>query len=225
MSWTRGKHSLAFGADLRRVQADLNSDSVANGSPQVTGQLTGNAFADMLLGYDASDSGGTPSRQRLRGFFQSYFAQDDLRLSRRFTLNLGVRWDPYNPWVEADDKLKEFSISAFHAGTVSQRFPNAPPGLLFIGDPGILRSIIPARYKDFAPRLGFAYSPSASGRTSIRGGYGIFYDQQVEPIMLQREQNDAPYSFSVGLHGVPFSDPFQGNPDPVASFKLPPSRD
>jgi outer membrane receptor protein involved in Fe transport len=128
VNWIRGRHNLKLGLDLRSVRSDYHGDSTINGIPSFTGQLTGNAFADMLLGFVARQNRFYYTAVNLRGFFQSYYLQNDIRLSKRLSLNLGIRWDPYSPWVEKSDKLTHFDLADNRAGVHSQRFPNAPPG-------------------------------------------------------------------------------------------------
>jgi hypothetical protein len=229
-NWIRGRHNLKFGLDIRQVRADYISDSVINGSPSITGQFTGNAFADLVLGLEASDSRAYYVAINPRGFFQSYYVQDDIRVSSRLTLNVGVRWDPYQPWIDKWDKLSIFLPAGYAANMHSKRFPNAPAGLFWPGDPlpggGTLsRSTINSDFKLFAPRFGFAYSPLKDSRLSIRGGYGIFYDQQVEPILVQRQANGAPFNVGIGVNGVQFANPFAAVGDPIYTLKLPPGPD
>lgn len=225
VNWNHGIHTLKIGLDFRYVLYDSNTDSGANGFPSVSGQVTGNAFADTVLGLIAQENRQAPSRQRVRALFQSYFVQDDVRVSSRLTLNLGLRWDPSNPWYEVDDKLKRFDPSAYQAGRTSRVFVNAPPGLLYIGDEGVGRRTIVSNWRLFAPRFGFAYRPFKADSTAIRGGYGIYWNQQVEPRMIQRQQNDPPFNLGTLYFGTSWSDPFNGGRDPYADYTFPPKPD
>ena len=101
------------------------------------------------------------------------YAQDTWKVSSRLTLNLGLRWDLLFPWREI--KLDSPAV-VFDANYHSTRFPTAPPGLAFPGDPGIPKGIMFMDMGDFAPRLGFSYDVFGDGRTAIRGGYGILYN-------------------------------------------------
>ena len=100
----------------------------------------------------------------------SLYVQDDWKANRKLTLNLGVRWDP---WLPPNDL--NGTLVAFKQGAQSTVAPGAPLGLLFNGDPGIQSSVFQKNWKDFAPRVGFAYDVAGQGRTVVRAAYGIFY--------------------------------------------------
>jgi hypothetical protein len=225
LNWIHGRHNARFGLDLRQVRDNFFTDSGINGSPTISGQDTGNVVGDMLLGFVASDSRGYYTALNLRGFFQSYYAQDDIRVSRRLTLNIGLRWDPYTPWYDKWNKLVIFSLPDYYAGVHSTRFPKAPAGLLYASDPGVPPSTIPNDYRMLAPRFGFAANPFGNGRTAIRGGYGIFFDQQVEPVLLLRQKNNAPFNITEAFSfGSQFADPLKGKPDPFATLVAQPGQ-
>src|SRR6185369_2797505 len=101
----------------------------------------------------------------------SAFAQDNIKVTQKLTVNLGIRYEPFIPYVDDGDR-----VSAFRPGVKSQVFVNAPVGLLFVGDPGVPRGGTQSALNNLAPRVGFAWAPFGNTRTSVRGGYGIFYD-------------------------------------------------
>ena len=102
------------------------------------------------------------------------------RASKRLTLNYGLRWEPAIPWNELRGRMNYFKPSNYYAGIQSQVFSNAPVGLLFRGDQGVPPNIgLTTNYTDFMPRLGFAYDLLGDGKTSLRGGAGMFYDTRI----------------------------------------------
>ena len=150
-----------------------------------------------------------------------------ITLSRRLTLNLGLRWDPFVPWTEQKDRTELFSLSAYAAGTRSQVYTNAPPGLLFPGDAGMPRfGPVWQATVISAPRIGFAYDVFGDGRTSIRGGAGVFYDAIAPGTMNNRIVDLTPFSPQISLtqpQGT-FSNPYLGIVNPYPS-PFPPPKD
>ncbi|MGC1943127.1 MAG: carboxypeptidase regulatory-like domain-containing protein [Candidatus Acidiferrales bacterium] len=220
-SLVKGRHNLKFGIDIRRYQLNANIASAFNGAYNFTGAVTGNSFADFLLGQPLFflQGGGNPVMY-LRASSFNFFAEDGISVSRKLKVTLGLRYElPTWPY-ELNNK-----ISAFRPGEQSIINPDAPVGLVYPGDPGVPRSTVNNPRRDFAPRIGIAWDPTGSGKTSIRAGYGIFYDSipwhdfnqlQIAPpfsffpfVSLPGEMAD-PYHgagpFLPGLTSVPFSD-------------------
>src|ERR1035437_756428 len=157
---------------------DYSNNWMSAGSVSFSGQLSsdscksnaGTAFADFLLGQMASWRQQNISVMRLYNTFFSAYVQDDIKLTPKLTLNLGMRWDP-----------KFYPTDAYHQratfvpGVQSVVYPNAPLGLLFYGDPGIGDPVLPGDWNNLAPRVGIAYQLHPG--TVIRAAYGVFYDQ------------------------------------------------
>jgi outer membrane receptor protein involved in Fe transport len=99
-------------------------------------------------------------------------------VARRLTLNYGLRWEPYTPLTDLNDRVVQFRPEEYARGTRSQRYVNAPPGLLYPGDvvngQTIPKGGVDAGKKQFAPRVGLAYDLTGDGRMSVRAGYGLF---------------------------------------------------
>ena len=161
-----------------------------------------------------------------------FYFQDDWHASRKLTLNLGMRYDPFYPWKETKGRIEIFSPSAYAAGTTSSVFTNAPPGLLFPGDPGVPQYGNKPNYKNFQPRFGFAYDVNGDAKTSIRGGFGMFYDSLQNGIYNNRFVDTSPFSVQVNLNPVnpnppvssyvTFSNPYQGITNPFPAPYPPP---
>jgi outer membrane receptor protein involved in Fe transport len=144
-----------------------------NGDLTFNGQAaTGNAAADFLLGFPSQFRRTTTNQaQDGIGWLYSAYAQDEWRATPHLTVNAGVRYELSQPFVDKNDAL-----NAFHPGVQSVRFPAAPVGLVYPGDPGVSRGTYPTDKNNFAPRLGAVWDPKGDGRTTVRGAWGIFYD-------------------------------------------------
>jgi outer membrane receptor protein involved in Fe transport len=171
-SWLRGKHSLKFGLDLRSEHMFIAFINRPNGDFTFSGAITGNAFADFLLGYPAQFRYTTQQAiQEGTGKTYAAYAQDEFRVSDRLTLNLGLRYELATPFVEAENRI--VVINPDRQSTV---YPAAPRGLVYPGDSGIPAGGYATDKNNLAPRLAFTYDPTGKGKTSIRGAWGIFYD-------------------------------------------------
>ncbi|MBV9266936.1 MAG: TonB-dependent receptor [Acidobacteriaceae bacterium] len=214
----RGRHQLAFGFNLVRIQNNTVSGFDENGAPTFNGQFTGLGIADFLLGYmsDFQQTNATPDDLRQWAF--SAYAQDSFKVSNRFTINYGVRWEPIFADPDKYHRGDSFNYSAFLADKVSTLHPSAPPGLFFPGDPGIPPANWYGHYKDFGPRVGLVWSPHADGRDSLRAGAAILYDQ-AETWFNERETTNPPFGndIDVGSTGTltnPWAAYPGGNPFP-----------
>ncbi len=185
-TYVRGRHTFKMGADLRRRQHGFFQTQNPRRDLTFTGQFTGDSVADLMIGYafDAFRDGQKGPFGMRWWEFGTYF-MDDFRISSRLTLNLGLRYDIYTPMVEQRDRLANFDFSTGEF---------VAPGM-----PGVSRSgNVVTDLNNFAPRIGFAYTPWNDNKTVLRGGYGIFYD-------LQANQNDTELAFNpTGLFGSQF---------------------
>ena len=211
--WTKGKHHLGFGANYIHDHMNLQGTNNANGQFTFNGTFTGDAMADFMLGdlyslYQGNDTGSTFSKNDI-----GLYAQDSYQLSPRLTVNAGVRWESDLPEVETAGRGDSFSMSAFTAGTTSTVFKTAPPGLLFVGDPGIPKGYIDNHWDHFEPRIGIAWDPRGKGRESIRASYTVGFSQPIV-YMEDRYENNAPYGDAITIYppAGDLSNPYTGYP-------------
>jgi hypothetical protein len=232
INWTRGPHLIKFGFELRRSNLDLAEWGGGECTCSFNGQFSGDSMADFMLGRPNNVNQSSPAVTNSRLTELMAFVQDDWRVNSRLTLNLGMRWDPFVPYVDGNDQY-----AAFRPGQKSQVFVNAPLGFVTVGDAGVPRATIPNRWGQFAPRLGFAWDPTGSGRTSIRGGYGVFFSTLKQQNTLGPSANqpfvlrfvviappgglENPYSTVPGGVPLPFNRPTTPDERRNARFVLP----
>ncbi len=194
LSWTKGAHQLSFGVDFINLRAFATNylfnqgDFTFDGS-QTGGALTSTGLADFVLGETSTASGFSqdapiPSIQHQNVF--SLYAQDAWKVTRKFTVTAGLRWDPF--FGHTDPKGHVVSISLPDIINCPQNggpncvhsklFPSAPAGYLFNGDPGgpANNKLSENALDKWSPRIGVAWDPKGDGRMAVRAGFGIFYD-------------------------------------------------
>jgi len=186
LSWIKGRHTVKAGFDMRRSGVENPFYYVHNGIIEFLGGgtfSTGNPIADFLLGtpdaYEQSSGGFIDARA------QEYYSyvQDQFKIRSNLTLTFGTGWQVNMP-------IKDLwnggvAINAYRPGAQSTVFPTAPLGLLFPGDTGVNTAGYDPKYTHFGPRLGFAWSPGTSSKWSLRGGFGVYYNQVEEELTLQ----------------------------------------
>jgi len=189
----RGHHTLKAGGSLGILQNNAFFAYAVDGQFFFYGGTTGNDRADLLLGapdlFDQYPKGYSAVRSHQYGGF----AQDEWRVTSRLVLTMGLRYEYSTPkW---DPKSRNYMIVP---GEQSRRFPNAPLGLVFPGDPGAPSRGVNFPVRDnWAPRFGFAWDPAGNGKTSVRGGAGVFYD-----VLLAQDnqyQNGTPPFYSAAF--------------------------
>jgi Carboxypeptidase regulatory-like domain len=218
-----GKHTLKFGGEFRYLQVNERNLASQDGAFVFDGTVTGNDFADYLVGAPTGAGGGfTQAALQLldsRTRYGGAYVQDTWKAKPNLTLNLGLRWEVSTPWYDTQGK-----IQTWVPGKQSEVFPGSPKGLVFPGDPGIPKTLAPTRYNNFGPRVGLAYSPGfhdgvlgkifgGPGKTSIRAAYGLYYTS-VEDLNLFYEVADAPFGLYWTSPGpVLFEEPYRNRQD------------
>ena len=210
-----GNHTLKIGGAFHADQ--VNGDPIAqfNGNFVFSGTETGVDFADFLIGVPSQYNQSQLNPFYARNKYVGIFAQDSWRARPNLTLNYGLRWDRVAPWRERYNQ-----ISTFVPGAQSVVFPGAPPGIVYPGDPGIPNTLAPIGERNFAPRVGFAWSPEAEsdsllgrligdpGTTSVRASFGTFYTA-IPALSIGVLAANAPYGTTYTSPAPPlFATPF-----------------
>ena len=208
-----GPHELHVGGEVVRLSNHITNTFRMDGNFTFNGSLSGDGLADFLLGRASTFVQGGGEFKDLKGTRWGFFAQDNWRVNQKLTLNLGVRWDPYFPYYDRQGR-----VVCFRPGAKSQRYPNAPAGMLYGGDnhdPGCPVGGSDPNVWNIAPRVGFAYRLTADGMTSLRGGFGHFYTP-IQASSFNPFTNIAPFAPGFSFDGVSFEDPFgsAGVPNP-----------
>ncbi len=217
ISMTRGRHSFKFGGEFTRSQINLLFGIATNGFFVFAPFPFSDSFASFLTGQSVTFfQGGGEFDRALRNIMVAGYAQDEWRITPHLTLNYGLRYEINTPWVDIRNRMNEWA-----PGQQSKVYPTAPEGLLFPGDPGVARSVAPNYYKAFMPRLGVAWDPTGSGHTTVRAGYGIFYDSFENGVgaPLQAPVSALPWTqaYQLGGPGFNIANPYGSNPPPFGN--------
>lgn len=212
-TWIKGPHEFRFGVEALRIRAPQANTFEQSGEFFFSGALSGDNIADFLLGRATNFTQAGGIFLSFTGIKWSAYANDNWKINNRLTLNLGLRWDPFSPYHDSEGR-----VPCFLPGHQSQRYPNAPLGLLYGGDnhdPGCPPGSFFSTLGNFAPRVGFAYRLTQDGKTSLRGGVGIYYEPP-NTVAFQDVVGIAPFAPIINLIDVDFTDPYgsAGIPNP-----------
>ena len=210
-----GTHTIKAGGEFHYDQINTFPIAQFNGSFLFFGTETGSDFADFLLGVPSQYNQSQLQPFYGRNKYLGLYGQDSWRVTHNLTFNYGLRWDRIEPWYEKYNQL-----SVFDSGQQSIAFPGAPAGILFPTDPGVSRTLAPPGNRDFAPRVGLAYSPNPErdsllgkilggpGQTSVRASFGMFYTA-IEALSISVLSANAPYGTTYSSPAPPlFATPF-----------------
>ncbi len=188
LTWVKGRHLLKAGGEADRARASNLATNNANGNFPFLGNLTGVAFADFQLGMpDSSSRLLNPNVVYMRKNSYFFFGQDDFKINSRLTLNLGLRYELNLPPTEKYGRWSNFipdkNVIAISSDSA---IPNLAQQLATVNLTGKVQlakdlnlpdSLVHADKNGWAPRIGLAWRPFGGNRTSVRGGWGMFYGQ------------------------------------------------
>jgi len=185
---TRGKHTMKFGGELRRIQLNSQSSPVPRGNFSFTGLMTSqldangqplpgssavNDMTDFLLGLPYSTRVQFGPNLYFRSWDFIGYAQDDWRVSKRFTIAYGLRYEAVTPPIEVNNQIANLDLNV--AITEVNVVTPGANGNFFKGT--YPRALVHGDYGNWAPRIGFAWQPfDIKPKTVVRGGYSIFYN-------------------------------------------------
>jgi len=234
MSMTRGRHQFGFGVRLAEARTRAVYGTNVTPSFAFSGAATGLGLADFLTGQAASLTQGISNEIHARMKYVSFYGQDTWQVKPRLSVSYGLRWSPILP--QQDERrpvpmVLNFDLKRYTQGLRSTVFVNAPPGLIFPGDPGFaqknnganaakpMSDVFNPYWKDFAPRVGFAWDGQGDGRTSIRVSYGLSYEDYPANFRLGTQRSEPPWGALTRLlapvgglddpwRGIPGGNPF-----------------
>ncbi len=243
LSWVKGNHTMKFGVDARRsrfdqtlyynVSGNFTFDSSGNNAIS-----SGDNYPGYFLGLADVYSQGSAQRENVRNTGLYLFAQDSWKIKSNLTFNYGLRWELNTPLTDALGH-----VQTFRPGESSKMYPctvtntdalgndsslaYCPTGLVVPGDPGVPAGMTSTYYKAWAPRVGLSYSPNFSsgflgkvfgsnGKTSIRTGWGLFYNP-MEQLVLEQFGAEPPFGSSPSFYSTFFNTPFVGQDGSVAA--------
>lgn len=209
VNWVHGKHQIGFGGEFVRSDLNVNNDFEENGfftfsgvysqkgpAGASTGGTGADANLDFLTGALHTLVQTGAQQQAARAPIPSLYILDTYHATNKIVISAGVRWDPEYFPADYFGRGSIFSLSGFENNTFSKVYPNAPAGSFYYGDAGVPKAMTTNSPWQFAPRLAATWDPSGSGKTVIRAGGGLVYDQP-SLFTAQHINQNAPFSPSV----------------------------
>ena len=205
-----GRHQLGVGTSIQYSYFDGWDYAGANGSFTFNGRITGLPLGDFMTGQMSTFTHGGPNINTNHQWYIGVYGQDAWRVANRVSLNLGLRWDPFQGAVWENGTITNFSLENFYNGVTSKMFPNAPAGLLFPGDAGFPpgKTGLYKQWRNVSPRAGVAWDVRGNARTAVRSSYALNYDYPGQAF-LQSASNVPPFNNRTSLSGnIPMDDPY-----------------
>ncbi len=235
LTWVKGAHTIKFGVDVRRARFDqvyyfdVNGEfTFDNLGPNAIVPNDGDNYAEYLLGLNDTYLQGSAQREDIRSLAVYPFVQDSWKIRPNLTLNYGLRWEFTPPPVDISQHVETFrpgqssTVYPCSASLTADYPADCPTGLVVPGDKGVPAGLTSTYYKALAPRIGIAWSPGKSGKTSVRAGWGIFYNP-IEELVLAQFGAEPPFGGSTSLSNTFFNTPFVSqngvqSPNPFTGF-------
>jgi hypothetical protein len=208
----RGKHQIVFGGEFVRNQLNISNAYESNGTgtfaglyssngPTGSGSGTGSsatapagdANLDYLWGSESAFQQSKQQQNALRAPIPSIYVQDTFHANSRLTMVAGIRWEPEYYPHDYFHRGTVFNYAAFLANQVSTVYPNAPAGTFFYGDAGIPSAFTKSSPWQFSPNIGLSFDPTGNGKTVLRAGFEVAYDE-VNFFNAQRNEQNPPYA-------------------------------
>jgi hypothetical protein len=228
--WVKGNHNIAFGGHYELSKFDVINvftsyggftfSTATNKIGSTTYQYP-NAAANFQLGFMTGFGQGNFELVNDRNHFPGIYAQDSWKVSPRLTIDYGVRWEDFAPWANRIGSQTAFNPNNYTANKGTSQFSTLPAGMMLTGDPGMAPNGVYSKYAQFMPRFGFALDINGDGKTVIRGGSGIFFQDRMPGFFNLSQASFVPNTISVsltnpGMYGTtpganpggPFSNPY-----------------
>jgi hypothetical protein len=232
-----GRHQLAFGGEYVRSQLNINNLYETNGDFTMTGVYSqkgpagtskggtgADANLDFLTGALNAYQQSKAQQNALRAPIPSLYVQDIFHATKRLVLSAGVRWDPQYMPVDKFRRGSVFILNDFLSNTHSTVFPNAPAGSLYYGDARVPAGFTQNSPWQFSPRVGITFDPTGLGKTVLRAGSALVYD---EPNFFTAQRVNQNPPFATAISNVPgnvalsFASPWSNGSTPSNPFPLP----
>jgi hypothetical protein len=212
----RGRHQILFGGEWVQNQLNIGNAYESNGifsfntafssygpsgNQGSQAKQVGDGSLDFLMGTQNSFQQSKQQQNALRAPIPSLYIQDTFRASKQLTVTGGLRWAPNYMPMDVFNRGVEFNMANFLANKTSSVYPNAPAGAMYYGDPGVTRQFTKNSPWQFAPNLGLSYDPYGTGKTVMRAGISLGYDQ-VNFFTGQRNQQNPPYATAISQQQV-----------------------
>ncbi len=233
----RGKHQIVFGGEYARSQFNASNHYEENGAFTFSGDFSQRGPGQNLPKQPAADANLDFLTGALHGFEQSkaqgnalrapiptFYVQDTWQATSKLVLTAGVRWQPEYMPADYFHRGSTFDEASMLSHTHSGVYPNSPAGVFYYGDKGVPKGFTQNSPWQFSPRLGLTWNPDGAGKTVLRLGGALIYD---EPNFFTAQRNQQNPPFATAASTVPttapldFADPWSSGSAPGNPFPQP----